>query len=126
MQQLATFSVNARQYKVIEALVAGETAESAAKAGRVHRSTVYRWLRDDFEFQAALNQLRRVVRQSVDARLVLLTEKAVDVLSEALDKGDVKAAVAVLKGTNALSNRERLPLSENPRTLQRASLERRY
>ena len=121
MSQLATISVNNRQYKVIEALIAGSTMTVAAKAGRVHRSTVHRWLRDDFEFQAALNQLRRVVRHSVDARLTLLGEKAVDVLSNAMDKGDVKAAVAVLKGIDALHTGQRLPPSENPNTLRHSA-----
>ena len=45
-----------RQQAVLERLLAGETVTAAARAAKVDRSTVHRWLKEDYTFGAAYNQ----------------------------------------------------------------------
>jgi hypothetical protein len=46
------------QTRVLPALLAGATVTEAAKAAAVSRTSVNRWLREDFAFRAACNRLR--------------------------------------------------------------------
>jgi hypothetical protein len=95
-------------------LVAGATVTRAAEAAGVARQTLYRWLEDDFEFQAALNRAKRHLQDTVETRLLALGEKAAGVLEQALDAGDVRAAVAVLRGLGALDGHAPLVGSSDP------------
>ena len=51
--------VSAKQARAIDQLVTGATVTEAAKAAGVGRSTLHRWLREDWNFQAAHNAARR-------------------------------------------------------------------
>ena len=68
--------------------------------------TVHRWLREDFAFQAAWNRDRQELHRGTFARLERLAAKAADCLEKAIDGGDVKAALMVVKGMGILA-RER-------------------
>ena len=50
-----------------------------------------RWLRDDFEFQAAYNQGRREILEEIQDGLLVTARKAVGTVAEAINTGDVKA-----------------------------------
>ena len=52
-------AISPKQAAAIDALLGGKPIPEAAAAAGVDRTTVYRWLRADFEFQARLNQERR-------------------------------------------------------------------
>ncbi len=45
------------QERVVAALITGSTVTRAAELAGVDRTTVHRWLRDDWDFQAPLNDL---------------------------------------------------------------------
>lgn len=74
----------------------------AAATAEVDRTTVHRWLKEDFAFQAALNRSRRDLREALQARLLGLAEKAAECVERSLAAGDSKAALALLKGLGLL------------------------
>ena len=59
-------------------------------------------LTSDPAFKAALNGAKRDLREANEARLQALAEKAIATVEKALDIGDVRAALAVLKGLGML------------------------
>jgi hypothetical protein len=82
----------------------GKTITAAAKAAKVDRTTIYRWLRDpcDPSFRNALEQGRLELQAAVKTRLMRLANKATDCLEDAVKAGDSKAALALLKGLGLL------------------------
>ena len=70
-----------------------ETAETVGVA----RETVTRWRNDNPHFAAQLNRQRRLIWSNSHDRLRALVSKAVDTLDLALQNGDARAAVEVLK-----------------------------
>jgi hypothetical protein len=89
--------------KVLAELLTGQTITAAASAAGVERITVHRWLREDFAFQAAWNRDRRELRRETYAHLERLAVKATDCLEKAIDGGDVKAAMEIVKGMGILA-----------------------
>ena len=75
-----------RQERALGALLVARTVEEAARAVRVGRRTLERWLADP-AFKAALAEARRQALQTATARLAGITGKAVDALSALLDGG---------------------------------------
>ncbi len=74
MQQNATqkrqrLDLNDSQVNALAALVAGKNVTQAAEIAEVDRTTVHRWLREDWDFQAALNQERRDLMKAVEGKL---------------------------------------------------------
>lgn len=88
----------------LESLMSGATTVDAARAAGVDRSTLYRWRRDHDAFRAAFAGARNDLREELSTRLLVLGTKAVEVASGALDLGDVRVALAILRvalpGTN--------------------------
>ncbi len=98
MQQNATLEgLSPSQTIALEALLAGKTNTAAAAAAGVDRVTVYRWLKDDFAFQAELNRGRRELREATIGNLQRLAAKAAVCVEKAIDQDDVKVALEVLK-----------------------------
>ena len=95
--------LNPKQTRALQHLLAGATIQNAAQGAGVDRSTVHRWLREDWSFQAAYNRVRRELRHEVEARLSQLASVALETVADAVESGDVRAALAVLKGLGALS-----------------------
>ena len=91
------------QITAVEALLAGKTVTDAAAAAGVDRATVHRWLREDYPFQAAINAGRRELRDATYGRLERLAVKAADCLEKAIEGGDVKAALEIVKGMGILA-----------------------
>jgi hypothetical protein len=91
------------QKTVIEELLAGETAQEAAKKARVKVSDVRRWQQEDHEFQAAYNRSRQELLDAINARLLWAAHEAAGVVAGAIERGDVRAAVAILKGMGAVN-----------------------
>ncbi len=88
------------QEAVIAALLDGKTqAEAAALAGVVPE-TVTRWKGKDALFVATWQNRRRQVWESHAQRLRNLAGKALDVVEQGLDEGDIRAAGLVLKSVN--------------------------
>lgn len=130
MQQNATLNEDSEalspdQIKALELLLSGETVSAAAKAVGIDRSTVHRWLREDFEFQAALNRKKRELADAVQTRLLTVADKAAEVVGNAVHNGDLSASLAVLRGTGALSGTPVRPGPEDPAVLrENAQVER--
>ena len=91
------------QFAALEALLAGKTLTEAARAASMGRATIYRWLKDDFAFQAELNRGRREIRRAALGNLERLAAKATGCLEKSIDEGDVKSALEVLKRMNILA-----------------------
>ena len=91
------------QEKALAALLAGKSVTDAAATAEVDRTTVHRWLKDDFAFQAALNRGRRDLRDAMQSRLMALAERAADVVERAITDGDGRTALALLKVLGLLS-----------------------
>ena len=100
-QQDAT-SLTSTQEKAMQAILSGETVTAAAKTARVNRTTVHRWLNDP-DFLAALNSYRSELRDAQHHRLARLASKAIDVAEQALEDGDIRTALAVLRGIGLLA-----------------------
>ena len=90
-------SLSVEQLNAIDILVNGKTDQETALAVGVARETVTRWRNDNPYFAAELNKLRKQIWGTNQDRLRSLTTKAVDTIETALDAGDSKAAVEVLK-----------------------------
>ena len=106
------------QINALERLLLGETVTAAAKAVGIDRSTLHRWLRKDFEFQAAFNRRKRELAEAVQVRLLSLADKAAAVVGNAVEQGNLNAALAVLRGIGALSGTPVTPGLEDPEVLR--------
>jgi len=106
MQQNATESASAdlppQQTRALAALLGGATITAVADSAGVDRTTVHRWLRDDPDFQAACNAVRRGLRREVEASIERVVHQAIETVSAAIEEGDVRAALAILKGAGVL------------------------
>lgn len=101
----------------LEQLVAGETVTAAAQAAGVDRTTVHRWKREP-TFEAAYNRLRAELRDATEARLLRLAEKAARTLEAALDAGDARIGLGVLKGMGLLPEKRPAFGPETPEALE--------
>ena len=90
------------QETALAALREGSTFVGAAKTAGVGRATLYRWVQGNPHFRAAYNLWQREVAESARARLLKMTDKAVEVVQEALERGDEKVAVNILRATGVL------------------------
>ncbi len=136
MQQIATDSgvesheLSPTQQKALSALGEGATITAAADAAGVDRTTVHRWLRDDFAFQAEWNRLRAEIRKDNVARIEHLADSAFDAVRTAIEAGDARIAVAVLKGIGLLDGQAPSICSDDPAILREeddlAKLEANY
>ncbi len=115
-----------RQQRVLEHLLAGETVTSAAKAGKVDRTTAHRWLREDYAFQAAYNRGRRELQEALQTRLLSLAEKAARTVEGAVEGGDSRAALAVLKGLGLLNGEPPEIGSDDPEDLEEEEQKQRF
>src|SRR3954470_11486988 len=105
------------QEGAVAALLAGKTVTEAAAAAGADRTTVHRWLKDDFAFLAAYNRGRREMREALQGRLMALADKAVGAVESAVAAGDGKAALALLKGLGLLPGRATGIGSDDPEEL---------
>ena len=91
------------QIAAIDALLSSKTATDAAAAAGISRRTLQLWRQRDFRFQAALNRGRRELQQAVSCRMEQLAADAAECVAAAVRKGDVKAALEILRRTNMLA-----------------------
>ncbi len=83
---------------MLTALLMGTSVTAAASDAGIARQTVHRWLANDPEFIAAYNRGRHELANSHATRILAMCGGALDVLDGAIAAGDVKVALAVLKG----------------------------
>ena len=88
--------VSDRQLLAIDALLAGSTHSEAADSAGVHRCTVTGWANHHIGFITELN-LRRHQRNIASADLLhSVIHDALQLLSQAISEGDIKAALTLL------------------------------
>ena len=119
VSQIVVRELSGPQMKTIACLVAANSIEEAAKAARVSRSTVHRWLQEE-AFRAELGRARAALFNETMARLQSATAASVTVLGELLKSKHeairLRAAGLVL-GTG-LKAREVIDLEERVRRLE--------
>jgi hypothetical protein len=91
------------QVTVLAALLSGSTVTDAAAAAGVDRVTVHRWLAGDVAFQAAWNEGRAELLAHVRIGLLKIGQAAVECCRKAIDGGDARIALEVLKGLGTLA-----------------------
>ena len=99
------------QIVYLRALGAGKTIAAAAEEAGVTRRTAYRWQADP-RFAELLSAWRSQSMESARHQLLTMAEQATVAVSIALQKGDVRVAMALLKGMGILSPKahESLPV----------------
>ena len=102
MSQYPLLSIE--QHNAIDLLILGDTDHAVAEQIGVARETICRWRNANPYFMAELNRRRQDVWQTAQERLRGLVGKAIDILEQALQPGDVKAAVTVLRAANLYGN----------------------
>src|SRR5947209_3443677 len=83
----------AAQHAALSAIVSGNSFRRAAEAAGVSRATIYRWVQSDPLFRAAFNAWQKEIKESSHARLVKMSEQAVDVVEKALQRSNERVAV---------------------------------
>jgi hypothetical protein len=106
------------QEAALAALVAGQSVTATAAAVGVARCTVHAWLRDDYAFKAAYNRGRKDLHAIFHARLMSLAAKAAGCVERALDAGDARAALALLRGLGLLTGAPAAVGSDDPQVLE--------
>jgi hypothetical protein len=94
--------LTAIQELALEHITSGVSIADAARAARVDRRTLHRWIRDDARFAAAYNAWRREVVDSGRARVLAMSNRALDAMNAAIEKGDTRVALQVAKASGAL------------------------
>lgn len=110
--------LSANQLEVIRSFIGGASVTDAAAKAAVDRTTVHRWQKSDFAFQASLNRGKQELWDSIEHQRLRIARAAADTVLEALPDGDVKTALAVLKSMGALSERTPPYGSDDPTELE--------
>ena len=92
-----------RQLPALESLLAGCSVLEAAEAAGVSRETVHRWKREDWAFQAALNRGQRDIQEAIRGRLLAAAGTATTNVAGAIEDGDLRSSITLLKGLGSLS-----------------------
>lgn len=89
-----------QQQNAIDLLASGVGVVKASEALGLNRHTITRWRTKNPFFIAELNAKRKEIWSDAQERLRGMVTKAIDVMESALDDGDSKIAVEVLKTVN--------------------------
>ena len=104
--EIQVVGMSTAQETALAALRAGSLFPQAAEQAGVNRATVYRWVQRDAAFRAAYNAWQRELADSAHARLLKLTERAVEVLEHAIKQRDRDVAYKMLKHLGVLRPRK--------------------
>jgi predicted DNA-binding protein YlxM (UPF0122 family) len=124
------------QRAAMELLLSGKSVAESARTTGVSRATIYNWLKRDADFLACYNQWKDEIRESCQGRLMRLTEKATTAVQKAVEAGNARIAMDLLKGmgmvrpaklgaTDAEEVKKRLELKERRKVLRLEKAERR-
>ena len=108
--------LTAQQRYAMEKISSGHSMIQAALAAGVHRTTLYRWLREDPDFQAAFNTWQLDAMTTARGRLIALTHSAVTTLGNSIASGNTHASLTLLKSLGLLKTFK--PGQTDPETLQ--------
>jgi hypothetical protein len=89
------------QQEVLALLTEGKSICAAAETAGVGCNTVTRWIRRHPAFRVVYNAWRRELLESTNARLLRAAESAAGVIQTAIDNGDAKLALSLIKHMGA-------------------------
>mgnify|MGYP000945757305 CR=1 FL=1 len=89
--------LSSKQLLAIDMILTGLNDREVAESIGVGRNTVNKWRNHDEDFQAELNERRRELNEATQNRIRSLTQKALDAIEYALERGDARIALEVLK-----------------------------
>ena len=95
--------LSSRQLAALQAIASGKSLAAAAESSGVPRRTIYNWLSTDPHFRAAYNAWKRELMEFGRGRLLKMTESALDAVRSALEKGDARLAITLLKNIGMLA-----------------------
>jgi hypothetical protein len=75
----------------------------AAKAAEIGRRTLYRWMNEDANFRAAHNAWQKDTMAAARSSVLALTEPAIRAVAGALEAGDAKTGLTILKSLGLLA-----------------------
>jgi hypothetical protein len=104
----AVVELGAEQRAALELLCGGKSVAEAARTAGVARLTIYRWLKNDAVFRAAYHEWHEELGESCRSRLAAMTDKAATAVEKALEAGDARAAMQLLKGLGMMKPSKRL------------------
>jgi transposase-like protein len=90
--------LKAEQVSALRELAQGKSIAETARAAGVSRPTVYSWLKSDPAFRAAYNRWHEEMEESTRSQLLMCGDLATGAIKTALENGDAKTALALLKG----------------------------
>jgi transposase-like protein len=108
-----------RQQFVLENLINGSSISATAARCNVSRVTIHRWIKHDEAFRAAMRNWQERNLLSARGKLLSASEKAADVVMQKLSKGDLRAALAILKSNGVLDTQQVRKLQAAPRPAAR-------
>ncbi len=88
-----------KQLMAIDLILSGKVDREVAEAVGVSRSTISDWRNGNYVFQAELNKRRREIQEASKERLRNIRNKALDTVEKAIEKGDVRTALEILRLT---------------------------
>jgi hypothetical protein len=103
-QKLAWKPLSVEQENAIDVLLTGKTDRETAEAVGVSRWTVQQWRTQHPLFRATLEQKRAEVWRGAQEKLRSLLRRAVENLGAAVEAGDLKASVELLKAVGMYGN----------------------
>ena len=110
--------LSVQQEAVMMALLKGSSTTAAAAAAGVDRTTVHRWKRENPVFQALWNRGMNELREDLHAGLLALAESALANLRRAVDEGEPKLSLSVLKLLSSLGPELPVRAPEDPAYLE--------
>lgn len=90
------------QQNAIELLLAGKSDAEVANAVGVERVTVCQWRNHHPDFRAVLNELRLQMWEASVSRLNSLQSRSIQVVEEAIEKGDTEVALGIIQALKGL------------------------
>ena len=94
-----------KQTQAIELLIGGRKIGEVAKEVSVGRTTLWRWMNQNYNFRAEMNRRRNALRESLADRLHALAGQALVTVEDAVGQGDLAVALKILRGCGLLDGR---------------------
>jgi hypothetical protein len=102
----AVLKLGAEQQKALSFLVEGKSLVETSRICRISRQTLYLWMKEDAAFVAAYNRWCEQMHQSARSRLLGMADKATVAVERALENGDARAALQLLRGLGVLKEQK--------------------
>lgn len=102
MHSAEVTALPSHQLAALKEIMAGRGPGLAAAAAGVHRGTLYRWMKEDRAFHAALIKCQIAARDAARNQLLCVADVAASIVRRELRAGDPKIAMALLRAMGIL------------------------